>query len=82
MKVSGHVEQQQSPIKIGTKLLNGLNTYDFRGTWVMVNPESKLIDSNNLTGKPTITFDSYIEYAPWKYTKYCCDVNIQDLLQL
>jgi hypothetical protein len=25
----------------------------------------------------TITFDGFIKYAHWKYTPYCCDVNIQ-----
>jgi hypothetical protein len=72
MKVStlGHVEQQQSSIiERGTKLLTGINNLDFRGTWVM-NPD-------NSTGKSTITFYNYVKYAPWKYTKYCCDVDIQ-----
>jgi hypothetical protein len=27
--------------------------------------------------KSTITFDSFIKYAHWKYSQYCCDVNIQ-----
>ena len=27
-----------------------------------------------------ITFDSFIKYAHWKYSQYCCDVNIQKFI--
>ncbi|MGC2571929.1 MAG: hypothetical protein WA364_10505 [Candidatus Nitrosopolaris sp.] len=33
--------------------------------------------SINNQSKSTITFDNFIKYAHWKYSQYCCDVNIQ-----
>jgi hypothetical protein len=67
MPASSHVELQQPSIETGTpsttKLLNGLNSLNIVGTWAIINPDSKSINSNNLTGLPTITFDSYIKHV-------------------
>lgn len=80
MKASSHVEQKEDPsVEVGTtaKSISDFNyILNLTGTWAFVNP-SKLINSKNLTGAPTITFDKELKYAHWKYTQYCCVVNIQ-----
>ena len=82
MKASSLVAQPSAETEVGAtpKSLNS-NYYskllNLTGSWAIVNPNFKLMNSENLNGTPTITFNNYIKHAHWKYTQYCCDVNIR-----
>jgi hypothetical protein len=75
---SSHVELQPE-VEVGTtfKSLNGNSVLNLTGIWAIVNPESKVIDDKNLIGTPIISFGGYLKHAYWKYTQYCCVVNIR-----
>jgi hypothetical protein len=76
---NNHLELQPS-VELGAtaKSLNFNYILNLTGTWAIINPNFMLMNSENLNGTSTITFNNYIKHAHWKYTQYCCGVNIRE----